>query len=116
EPAIVVGNSMGASRSVLIERLSAMSYDRGTEQRKSPSAGGSLSFRSDHHQHLTGTGQLQRFRSPVVLRLERDRDRGIVLKRDRARHRFPQFETLDDLPDLFAKPIAKLVVSISHGD
>jgi hypothetical protein len=36
EPAIVVGNSMGASRSVLIERLSAMSYDRGTEQRKSP--------------------------------------------------------------------------------
>src|SRR5207253_3746261 len=90
EPAIVVGNSMGASRSVLIERLSAMSYDRGTEQRKSPSAGGSLSFRSDHHhhQHLTGTGQLQRFRSPVVLRLERDRDRGIVLKRDRARHRF----------------------------
>src|SRR3954454_18218368 len=35
EPAIVVGNSMGASRSVLIERLSAMSYDRGTEQQKS---------------------------------------------------------------------------------
>jgi GSH-dependent disulfide-bond oxidoreductase len=30
---------MGASRSVLIERLSAMSYDRGTEQQKSPSAG-----------------------------------------------------------------------------
>ena len=39
EPAIVVGNSMGASRSVLIERLSAMSYDRGTEQQKSPCAG-----------------------------------------------------------------------------
>jgi GSH-dependent disulfide-bond oxidoreductase len=36
EPAMVVGNSMGASRSVLIERLSAMSYGRGTEQRKSP--------------------------------------------------------------------------------
>src|SRR3954452_4290621 len=36
EPAMVVGNSMGASRSVLIERLSAMSYDRGTEQQKSP--------------------------------------------------------------------------------
>src|SRR5882672_6141721 len=35
EPAIVVGNSMGASRSVLIERLSAMSYDRRTEQQKS---------------------------------------------------------------------------------
>src|SRR6267143_6392520 len=76
EPAIVVGNSMGASRSVLIERLSAMSYDRGTEQRKSPSPGGSLSFGSDHHQHLTGTGQLQRFRSPVVRWPEGDRDRG----------------------------------------
>src|SRR5438874_817325 len=38
EPAIVVGNSIGASRSVLIERLSAMSYGRGTEQRKSPLA------------------------------------------------------------------------------
>jgi hypothetical protein len=37
EPAIVVGNSILASRSVLIERLSAMSYDRGTEQQKSPS-------------------------------------------------------------------------------
>src|SRR5438045_8780725 len=37
EPAIVVGNSMGASRSVVIERLSAMSYGRGTEQQKSPS-------------------------------------------------------------------------------
>jgi len=35
EPAMVVGNSMGASRSVLIERLSAMSYDRRTEQQKS---------------------------------------------------------------------------------
>src|SRR3984893_3865413 len=35
EPAIVVGNSMGASRSVLIERLSAMSYAGGTEQQKS---------------------------------------------------------------------------------
>jgi hypothetical protein len=30
---------MGASRSVLIERLSAMSYDRGTEQQKSPTPG-----------------------------------------------------------------------------
>src|SRR5437868_12204510 len=39
EPAIVVGNSMGASRSVLIERLSAMSYDRRTEQQKSSSPG-----------------------------------------------------------------------------
>src|SRR3954470_17064822 len=40
EPAIVVGNSMTASRSVLIERLSAMSYDRRTEeQQKSPSPG-----------------------------------------------------------------------------
>src|SRR5215208_2421012 len=39
EPAIVVGNSMGASQSVLIERLSAMSYGRGTEQQKSPIAG-----------------------------------------------------------------------------
>src|SRR5689334_17081605 len=38
EPAIVVGNSMGASRKqglVMIERLHAMSYGRGTEQRKS---------------------------------------------------------------------------------
>jgi hypothetical protein len=35
EPAMVVGNSMGASRSVLIERLSAMSYGQGTEQQKS---------------------------------------------------------------------------------
>src|SRR5438552_2583898 len=35
EPAIVVGNSMGASRSVLFERLSAMSYDPRTEQQKS---------------------------------------------------------------------------------
>src|SRR6201991_3217322 len=35
EPAIVVGNSMGASRSVLVERLSAMSYGRGTEQQRS---------------------------------------------------------------------------------
>src|SRR5829696_4874458 len=40
EPAIVVGNSMGASRSVLIERLSAMSYGQGTEQQKSPITGG----------------------------------------------------------------------------
>src|SRR5436305_15041755 len=39
EPAIVVGNSMGASRSVLFERLSAMSYDRRTEQQKSSSPG-----------------------------------------------------------------------------
>src|SRR5215212_8518041 len=39
EPAMVVGNSMGASRSVLIERLSAMSYGQGTEQQKSPSRG-----------------------------------------------------------------------------
>jgi hypothetical protein len=30
---------MTASRSVLIERLSAMSYDRRTEQQKSPSPG-----------------------------------------------------------------------------
>jgi hypothetical protein len=34
EPAIVVGNSMGASRMVLIECLSAMSYALGTEQQK----------------------------------------------------------------------------------
>src|SRR3954449_1757539 len=39
DPAIVVGNSMMASRSVLIERLSAMSYDRRTEQQKSPFPG-----------------------------------------------------------------------------
>ena len=35
-PAIVVGNSMGTSRPVLIERLCAMSYAGGTEQQKSP--------------------------------------------------------------------------------
>src|SRR3954463_8976254 len=39
EPAIVVGNSIGASRLGLFERLSAMSYDRRTEQQKSPSPG-----------------------------------------------------------------------------
>jgi hypothetical protein len=43
EPAIVDGNSMGASRSVamsvLIERLYALSYDRGTEQQKSLAPG-----------------------------------------------------------------------------
>src|ERR1700758_1438368 len=36
EPAIVVGNSMRASRDVLVERLSAMSYGQRTEQQKSP--------------------------------------------------------------------------------
>src|SRR4029079_15911539 len=36
EPAMVVGNSIGASRWVRIERLSAMSYAAGTEQQKSP--------------------------------------------------------------------------------
>src|ERR1700722_16058236 len=36
EPAIVVGNSMGPPRQVLIERLSAMSYGRGTEQQVAP--------------------------------------------------------------------------------
>jgi hypothetical protein len=35
----VVGNSMGASRWVLIERLFAMSYGQGTEQRKLPLPG-----------------------------------------------------------------------------
>src|SRR6516165_5270081 len=39
EPAMVVGNSMGASRDVLVERLSAMSYGRGTGQQKSPISG-----------------------------------------------------------------------------
>src|ERR1700761_9305438 len=35
EPAIVVGNSIGGLPDVLIERLSAMSYARGTGQQKS---------------------------------------------------------------------------------
>src|SRR5262249_33632008 len=112
EPAIVVGNSMGASRSVLVERLSAMTYGPGTEQqrlpygqrREGPSPSAVIASASEAIQTISAT----RFLDCFVAYAPRNDGKTNRPNRHRKRHDRVLFRLLQplDLPRLPQHPAA----------